>query len=137
MARQQPGLLLAVALGGAAGGPARAAISLALPVHAGAFPWAILLINVGGALLIGVLLSLLRVVRRGTVYVRSLLVTGFCGGFTTWSTFMVGADQLLARGQFWIALGYLSFSLIAGLLAVTVGWFATHRLLRSPAGGLV
>jgi CrcB protein len=128
LVRQQPGALLAVALGGAAGGPARAGLSLALPTHPGHFPWAILLINVLGALLIGGLIAGLPLTPEGGSRVRALTVTGFCGGFTTWSTFMVGTDQLIARGHLLTALGYLVFSLVAGLAAVTLGWTGVRKL---------
>jgi CrcB protein len=124
----QPGALLAVALGGAAGGPARAGLSLAFPTHPGQFPWAILLINVLGALLIGVLLAIVPLLPSGGSRFRALTVTGFCGGFTTWSTFMVGADQLVARGHVPTALGYLAASVVAGLGAVTLGWIGTQKL---------
>jgi CrcB protein len=127
LARPEPGALLAVAIGGAAGGPARAGLSLAFPTHAGQLPWAILLINVLGALLIGVLLAVIPVIPSGGSRVRALTVTGFCGGFTTWSTFMVGTDQLIARGCIGIALGYLALSLVLGLAAVTLGWLGTAR----------
>jgi fluoride exporter len=57
----------------------------------------------------------------GRARLRALLVTGFCGGFTTWSTFMVGVNQLLARGCIGIAFGYLAASLVAGLAAAVLG----------------
>jgi CrcB protein len=125
--------VLAVAVGGAAGGPARAGLSLAIPTHAGQFPWAILLINVLGALLIGTLLAVVPLIPRGGSRFRALTVTGFCGGFTTWSTFMVGTDQLIARGHLLTALGYLALSLVAGLAAVTLGWTGTHKLTTRGA----
>jgi CrcB protein len=133
LARQQPGALLAVALGGAAGGPARAGLSLAIPTHAGQFPWAILVINVLGAVLIGTLLAVVALIPNGGSRFRALTVTGFCGGFTTWSTFMVGADQLIARGHLLTALGYLALSIVAGLAAVTLGWTGTRRLTTRRA----
>jgi CrcB protein len=133
LARQQPGAVLAVALGGAAGGPARAGLSLAIPTHAGQFPWAILLINVLGSLLIGVLLAVVPSLPGGGLRVRALTVTGFCGGFTTWSTFMVGADQLIARGHVLAALGYLALSVVAGLAAVTLGWVGARKLTAREA----
>jgi fluoride exporter len=132
-ARQQPGALLAVALGGAVGGPARAGLGLAIPVHAGQFPWAILLINVLGALLIGALLVVVPLLPRAGSRFRALTVTGFCGGFTTWSTFMVGTDQLIARGHLLTALGYLALSVVAGLVAVTLGWTGTRKLTARRA----
>ncbi len=128
MARSHPGVLLSIAIGGALGGPARAGLALALPVHPDAFPWAIFLINVLGSFLIGILLTIVALLPTGAVRFRALTVTGFCGGFTTWSTFMVGTDQLIARGHVATALGYLALSIVAGLAAVTAGWLATTTL---------
>lgn len=85
-----------VLLGGMAGTAAREALSLALP-GIGGLPTTILLINIVGAFLLGLLLeSLLRSgpddgARRT---LRLLLGTGFCGGFTTYSAFAVDAIGL-------------------------------------------
>lgn len=59
---------------------------------------------------------------------RALATTGFCGGFTTWSTFMVGADELIARHRPGAALAYLAISVVAGLFAVVAGAGITERL---------
>jgi fluoride exporter len=119
--RLQFGVLAAVAVGGAAGGLARAGIQEGLVVQPGHFPWAVFIINVTGALLIGGLLAFTPLIPPGRARLRALLVTGFCGGFTTWSTFMVGVNQLLARGCIGIAFGYLAASLVAGLAAAVLG----------------
>lgn len=91
-----------VALGGAAGSVVRAAVAMALPSR---FPWAILLVNVAGSFLIGWLMA-----RAGgldeaaTLRSRAVLVTGFCGGFTTFSTFSWQTLELAQRGA-WGAAG--------------------------------
>lgn len=59
---------------------------------------------------------------------RALATTGFCGGFTTWSTFMVGADELIARHRLGLALAYLAISVVAGLFAVIAGAGITERI---------
>lgn len=126
--RLPPGVLLAVAGGGAAGGVARAGIQRGIAVEPGHFPWAVFIINVSGALLIGALLAMTPLIPPGRARLRALLTTGFCGGFTTWSTFMVGTNQLLARGCVGIAFGYLAASLVAGLAAVVLGAAITERV---------
>jgi CrcB protein len=126
--RLRLGVLLAVALGGAAGGIARAAIERGLTTPVGRFPWSVFVINVSGALLIGGLLALTPLRPPGRVRLRALVTTGFCGGFTTWSTFMVATDQLLARGHVGIALAYLFASLAAGLAAVVLGAAVVERI---------
>ena len=67
---------------------------------------------------------------------RALATTGFCGGFTTWSTFMVGADELIAGHRPALAFGYLAISVVAGLTAVVAGAGITARIMGplSPGG---
>ncbi len=123
-----PRLLLAVAVGGAAGGAARAGIALAWPAGHHQIPWAILVINVAGSFLIGAFLQLVVLGEPRHAHWRALATTGFCGGFTTWSTFMVGADELIARHRPGLALAYLAISVVAGLFAVVAGAGITERL---------
>jgi CrcB protein len=119
--RARPEILAAIALGGSLGTPARYALSLAVPVATGSFPWATFWTNVSGSLLLGVLLTLIIERWPPTRFVRPFAAVGFLGSYTTWSTFMVEADQLIAHGHPAMAAGYLVASLIAGLTAVYVG----------------
>ncbi|MBO4963699.1 MAG: CrcB family protein, partial [Prevotella sp.] len=77
------GNILLVAAGGAVGSVCRYLLS---SVHVASFPWGTLTVNVLGSLLIGLLAGLSG---RGILSpeLKLLLVTGFCGGFTTFSTF--------------------------------------------------
>ncbi len=115
------GLLGAVALGGAAGTAARAAIAQALPTAMGAFPWATLAVNVSGSFVLGLVIALAVERAAPQRYLRPLVGTGFCGGFTTFSTFAVETDSLVRAGRFAVALGYALVSVAAGLIAVWVG----------------
>lgn len=126
--RLRPGVLAAIAFGAAAGGLARAGIQRGLPLDPGRFPWAVLIINVSGAFLIGAFLATPALLPPGASRLRALTTTGFCGGFTTWSTFMVGTDQLIARGCIGIAIGYVAASVVAGLLATVAGAATVERL---------
>ncbi|PYI38618.1 hypothetical protein CVS30_09505 [Arthrobacter psychrolactophilus] len=100
--------LILVGLGGSFGAAAREGLVLAIP-NDGGVPWAILLANIVGALILGLLLSTLTrhashdlspaPPRRGAILPRRrslqlLLGTGFCGGFTTYSTLAVGFVSL-------------------------------------------
>ncbi len=107
----------AVALGGAIGASARYGINLLLPHQAGTFPLGTLLINVAGGLLIGVLIEL--VAERPLL--RPFLVTGILGGFTTFSTYTVDAEQLLAAGRIGTAGAYLVGTLVAAVAATWAG----------------
>ena len=110
--------LLCVCLGSFVGGGLRhlAARWLPLVVPAAAFPYATLVVNVVGCFLIGVFTTLFGsgVLSPTT---RALLVTGFCGGLTTFSTFM-NENVLLARdGSLLAAATYTVVSLILGMPA--------------------
>jgi CrcB protein len=111
----------AVALGGFFGGLARYGVTLALPTGAGAFPWAIFLVNTAGAFLLGFLLILVLEVLPPTTYLRPTLGTGFCGALTTFSSVATGVDQLAAHGHAALAAGYVLGSLAAGLAATSSG----------------
>jgi CrcB protein len=109
---------LLVALGGGAGAAARFGVSQALAGRDG-FPWATFAINVAGSLLLGILMGAFP---SGDAWrVRALLAAGFCGGFTTFSTFSYETLVLLQRGSPSTALAYAGGSVMAGLLAAWVG----------------
>lgn len=112
--------LVWIALGGAAGSVARAMIALSLPAR---FPWATLLVNVLGSLLIGWLMARLGPIETGTATaLRSLLVAGFCGGFTTFSTFSWQTLEQMQKGQWGAAVANVLLSVLLCLLAVWLGF---------------
>ena len=115
------GLIGAIALGGAAGTALRAAIAQALPTRMGAFPWATLVVNVSGSLIIGLVIALAVERTAPQRYLRPLVGTGFCGGLTTLSTFAVETDSLVRAGRIGVAAGYALLSVASGLVAVWVG----------------
>lgn len=114
--------MLAVAIGGAAGAVCRFCVSLLmLRWHGTAAPLGTLLVNVAGCFFIGALMPWLLRDSVPTVY-RALLVTGFCGGLTTFSTF--GYEALwLARpaDRSDLAVAYIFANLTLGLGAVWMG----------------
>lgn len=71
--------------------------------------------------MLGLLLVVVLEVLPPTTYVRPLLGTGFCGALTTFSSVVVGADQLIARGSGLTAASYLLGSVLAGLGAAWLG----------------
>lgn len=121
----------ALACGGAVGAVARDAVSLALPAGRGQFPWGTFAINVTGSFALGLLLILL-VDRfpRGRLG-RPVLGTGFLGAYTTFSTFMVDAVQLVHDGEPATAAAYVALSLVAGLVAVWLGITAGRASVRA------
>ena len=117
--------LAAVALGGVLGAAARFGVGLLLPHAPGTFPLGTLLINVVGGFLIGVVID--GVAARPLL--RPFAVTGILGGFTTFSTYAVDTEQLLAMGRLGTAVAYLVGTLVGALVATWVG-LALARLVR-------
>ncbi|HUE59043.1 MAG TPA: CrcB family protein, partial [Acidimicrobiales bacterium] len=92
-----------------------------LPTRMGAFPWATLVVNVSGSLIIGLVIALAVERAAPQRYLRPLVGTGFCGGLTTLSTFAVETDSLVRAGRIGVAAGYALLSVASGLVAVWVG----------------
>lgn len=112
--------LVWIALGGAAGSVARVMVAMSLPAR---FPWATLLVNVLGSLLIGWLMARLGPVEGGTAAsLRHLLVAGFCGGFTTFSTFSWQSLEQMQKGQWGGAAANVLLSVVLCLVAVWLGF---------------
>lgn len=120
----------AVAIGGAAGAAARYGAELIWPDSPAAFPWTVLLINVVGCFLMGILMVTVKLRLPGAhPLVSPLLGTGVLGGFTSFSHYVDDVRELFDRGQPGYAVGCLLLTVVAALTAVTVGAFATHALL--------
>jgi CrcB protein len=112
---------LLVFLGGGLGAAARHGINRAgLTLLGPGFPWWTLAINVAGSFLIGLLAGLFGALETGE-NTRLFLVTGFLGGFTTFSAFSLDALTLWQRGAQMEAGGYVLGSVILSLLAAAAG----------------
>jgi CrcB protein len=111
-------------LGGGAGANARYWLGVLVRTLQGevAFPWATFIINVSGSAVLGFAAAFFLhhpdPARRNWYL---LLGTGFCGGFTTFSTFSLETLELLQEGRPWTAAAYALGSVAAGLLGV---WLA-------------
>lgn len=115
--------ILFVALGGALGSVARYLVSeWTREASDTAFPLGTLLVNVIGCLLIGLFNGIAERCGMGGL-ARTFLTVGFCGGFTTFSTFMNENLALMRGGNFFVAVGYAVLSLALGLAAVYFGRF--------------
>jgi len=131
-----PGFVLMVVIGGVFGTLARYGLSTVLP-SPGGWPLPTLIINLTGALLLGVLLEALA--RRGPDagrlrMIRLLAGTGFMGAFTTYSTFALETNTLLGAGRTTDALAYLAVTLLVGAAATLAGmWVAAGHHRRMTA----
>lgn len=118
--------ILFVGIGGFLGSIARYLINIALIHYNWPIPWPTYVINLSGSLLIGILMAI--DFRNAPVW-RLLLITGLCGGFTTFSTFSYENLQLFRDGYPQVALFYMITSLGLGILMVFLGFYLTQRLL--------
>lgn len=123
-------VLPVIALGGMAGASARYALEVAWASEPHEFPWATLLTNASGCLLIGLLMVQVVEVGRAHPLVRPFLGVGVLGGYTTFSTYAVQADALLREEEPVLALTYAVGTVVAALVAVTCGVFAARALVR-------
>lgn len=115
--------ILMVGAGSFLGGAARYAISLAMKTLSKGFPWATLAANLIGCLLIGILWGYFsRSSNEGSSWALFMTV-GFCGGFTTFSTFSKEALMMLQAGNFWSFAGYVALSITAGIALVALGYW--------------
>jgi CrcB protein len=128
--RQDPRVLGAIALGGFLGGEARYLLGLAFPTAHAAFPATIFAINVTGSFILALLLVLILEVWPPTKYLRPLLATGFCGAYTTFSTWMVDTDKLISAGHYGLAAANILGSLFTGLAATLLGLTIGRMMLR-------
>jgi CrcB protein len=109
-----PLLVATVLVAGAAGALARYALSRAFPVRPGHLPGGILIANLAGSGVAGVVLGLAERAAIGED-VRLILLTGFCGGLTTFSTWTVETIELATGGRWRAAVLNIVVTLVLGL----------------------
>lgn len=116
-----------VAIGGALGSVARFGLGgLVAQKFGQTFPWGTLVVNVTGSFIIGFLGALAapegRLNPQSRVLVTQFLITGVCGGYTTFSSFSLQTLNLLRDGEWLYAGGNILFSVALCLVAVWLGW---------------
>ena len=109
--------IILVAIGGAIGSVCRYLLS---GINVASWPWGTFAVNILGSLFIGLFVGL---VSKGIVSpeIKLLLVTGFCGGFTTFSTFANESFSMMKAGDALQMALYLAASVVIGILAVWLG----------------
>ncbi|MEO6020964.1 MAG: CrcB family protein [Knoellia sp.] len=119
--------LALVAVGGALGAISRYAVGTAVPHSGAGWPWATFSVNAIASLLIGVLAGW-AYWRHSAHWVRPLVMSGFLGGFSTYSTFAVDTIALAAAGSGGLAAAYVIVTLVACVGAVGLGTVVAQRL---------
>ena len=117
---------IVVLLSGAAGALLRFSLSRALPVATRPqnVPRAVLIVNVVGSFLAGVALALTQTEAIPAV-AGVVIITGLCGGLTTFSTFAVESVELIMQGKTRIAARSLALNLVLGVGTAALGYLPT------------
>jgi CrcB protein len=121
---------MVIAGAGSAGAVVRYAVGLALPAATGRFPWNTFTVNITGSFAIGLVLVLLTERFPVARVARPLIVTGFLGGYTTFSTYMVDTIQLVRLHDYLTGGVYVTASTLAGTAAVIMGALLARFLIR-------
>jgi len=123
-------LFWAIAVGAAVGGVSRFYLAAAIQQRLGStFPWGTLAINITGSLLLGFLLRYAMATPAISLEVRAMLTVGFCGGYTTFSSYSYETMVLLEDGEIGRAAVYALGSVALALLATFAGFVLARELL--------
>ena len=121
--------LLLVMLGGAIGSGARYLTGrVTLTAFGPNYPWGTLAVNLLGGLAMGVLAGTVSRIGTGGEQWRLLLGVGVLGGFTTFSAFSLDAMNMIQRGDWMPALGYILASVIGSVAALALGLQITRAI---------
>ena len=115
--------IIAVGAGSFIGGIARYIVSLAMKGISKGFPWATVLVNLLGCLIIGLLWGFLSRNASESTSWGLFLTVGLCGGFTTFSTFSKEPLTMLQTGQIWGFASYIALSIPAEIELVALGYY--------------
>lgn len=112
--------LLLIGLGGGLGSILRVLVAEITPV--GRLPWGTMAANIAGSLVIGIVLAKLGAPGRESSHWQAFLALGFCGGFTTFSSFSWQTLEQIRQGQIGAALIHIAVSVAICLAATWLGW---------------
>ena len=116
---------LLIFIGSGLGAVVRYALSLNMHTSESKMPYGILTCNLLGCLIIGIIYGLVK--SHHPTWISPLAVTGFLGGFTTFSTFALDTQKLLQSGNTTLAITYILISLLGGLALCFAGYYFAQR----------
>ena len=123
--------LVYVGLGSMVGGLSRYGLSLATQsVSAFSLPWGTLASNLAGCLVIGAIAGITGKSELLSTEMRLLLATGFCGGFTTLSSFIYELGQFVQDQEYFFASAYFVATLAGAGLAFALGLLLSVAIMR-------
>lgn len=124
-------LLLLACLGGAIGAGLRHLVNIgALRLVGIAFPAGTLVVNVLGSFLMGIAVEVIVHKFEGSTAMRAFIATGVLGGFTTFSAFSLDFAQLFERGEYGLAMIYVTVSVVASIVALFAGLAMARMALQ-------
>ena len=114
------GQVIGIAAAGAFGTLARFGVNQLSAQLFGEYPWGTVIVNVLGCLLFGFLFAFFEAEKLPTQY-RIIILTGFLGGFTTFSAYAFEIADFLEHNRYLAAMGHFNLQNVGGILAVFVG----------------
>ncbi len=124
-------VFLLIGIGGFLGSTARFATQKFISAQfQSTFPYATFFINIFGCFLIGILAALMEKTKILPTEVHRFLSVGFCGGFTTFSTFALESVNLMKNGKFLETSAYVTLSVFLGFLATFLGIFLVKNFFK-------
>lgn len=119
-----------VGLGGMLGAICRYLLSLAGQALAISFPAGTLVSNLAGCFLIGVIMQMVFKTELPSTEMRLLLATGFCGGFTTLSSFVYELHAYMSEHDYFLAAAYMTATLVGAMACFYLGMLLVSAILR-------
>lgn len=128
-------IFCSVAVGGALGCVSRYYLTAFIQQRAGAsFPAGTMIINITGSFLVGFIMRYALQSGAVSAETRTLLTTGFCGGYTTFSTYSYEAAMMLEDREYGRAALYVGATVVLALAGTFLGFAAAHRVLAVREG---